>query len=417
MATAPHAFEHIAIDRIEIPQQFLDVENRSRTNLFPWRGQFSPGLVEVLLSAYTSSGDVILDPFAGVGTTLVESSRKQLSCFGTEINPAAVAMAETVMFIPLRSEQRNDVLRRVRGLLDEAFESALPLFNQSAATHASCEDQLADLTKEPSLSDYERSVLTNVLIRVLASQTESDVECIHRAFLQHAEIIENLPHAVQSYAVENSDARQLLLSAGSVDLVLTSPPYINVFNYHQNNRPAMELLGWDLLHVAKSEFGANRKHRGNRFLTVIQYCLDMQESLTEIRRVIEPDGRVIFIVGRESCIRGVSFKNGLLVSGLAELCGFTLALRQERKFKNKFGTLIYEDILHLSPTQAPLKSRAVATHLAVEQLEGRLILNLKPDVEKDLRAAIGAASDVRPSPLYAFKSGRPLCMPSAAQRL
>jgi DNA modification methylase len=58
-------------------------------------------LVEALLSKYSSPGDRVLDPFAGVGTTLFEASRKQLASYGTEINPAAIAMATTVMFVPL----------------------------------------------------------------------------------------------------------------------------------------------------------------------------------------------------------------------------------------------------------------------------------------------------------------------------
>ena len=48
---------------------------------------------------------------------------------------------------------------------------------------------------------------------------------------------------------------------------------------HQNHRAILELLGFDLLHVAASEIGSNRKNRGNRFRTVIQYALDMEASL------------------------------------------------------------------------------------------------------------------------------------------
>ena len=130
----------------------------------------------------------------------------------------------------------------------------------------------------------------------------------------------------------------------------------------------------------------------------------MHQALSEIRRVMKPHGRAIFVVGRESSVRGVSFPNGLLVSGLAELCGFSLSLRQERKFKNKFGTLIYEDILHLSLSDTRTRNRSEALHLAVEQLGAKLTPNLKPDVEKDLRLAIATASCVNPSPLYLAKT-------------
>src|SRR2546422_11321437 len=49
-----------------------------------------------------------------------------------------------------------------------------------------------------------------------------------------------------------------------VSVILTSPPYINVFNYHQNHRAILETLGWNVLKVAESEIGSNRKNRANR---------------------------------------------------------------------------------------------------------------------------------------------------------
>lgn len=407
MLASVRSFAEVAIDRAEIQQHFLDLDTRVRTNLFPWRGQFSPGLADLLLSTYASAGAVVLDPFAGVGTTLVEAARKQLSCVGTEINPAAVAMARTVMFIRLRKEEREATLHRVHTLLNKAFEPHLPLFRQHSEKQQqpALTKRLAELAQKPDLDEYERNVLTNVLIRVSEADDDCDGDTVHRAFVQHSEIVKTLPYAVHEYRMENSDARQLPVADASVDFVLTSPPYINVFNYHQNNRRAMELLGWDLLHVAKSEFGSNRKHRGNRFLTVIQYCLDMHATLLELRRVMKPSSRVIFVVGRESCIRGVSFQNGLLVGSLAELCGFTLSLRQERKFKNKFGAVIYEDLLHLAPTNRGQGRSTEALRLAVQELKSRLSLDLKADVAKDLRAAIEASSEVSASPLYSWFSG------------
>ncbi|MGA2630973.1 MAG: DNA methyltransferase [Terriglobia bacterium] len=311
-------------------------------------------------------------------------------------------MAETVMFIRLRREEREDALHRVHTLLSEAFEpDDLPLFRKhSEKQQPAVTKRLAELVRKPGLDEYERNVLTNVLIRASEAEDDLDRDTMYRAFCQHSTIVKSLPHAVQEYRVENSDARQLPVADASVDFVLTSPPYINVFNYHQNSRRAMELLGWDLLHVAKSEFGSNRKHRGNRFLTVVQYCLDMHAMLLELRRVMKPSSRAIFVVGRESCIRGVSFQNGLLVSSIAELCGFRLSLRQERKFKNKFGAVIYEDLLHLTPTDRQQSGHTEALRLAVEELKSRLALDLKTDVANDLRDAIDGSSEVTASPLY-----------------
>lgn len=93
------------IDKKLIPQEKLDLVNKNRTSLFPWRGQFSPQLIEALLENYAADDTMVLDPFMGSGTTLFETSRKSLPCLGLDVNPAAVEIARTVHFANLPSDQ------------------------------------------------------------------------------------------------------------------------------------------------------------------------------------------------------------------------------------------------------------------------------------------------------------------------
>ena len=71
-------FAATPLDRTSLPQGALDVAERVRTNPLPWTGQFSPQLVEKLLAAYAPRDGVVLDPFAGSGTSLVEAARLDL---------------------------------------------------------------------------------------------------------------------------------------------------------------------------------------------------------------------------------------------------------------------------------------------------------------------------------------------------
>ena len=62
------------------------------------------------------------------------------------------------------------------------------------------------------------------------------------------------------------------------------------------------------------------------------------------------DSRLLFIIGKESRVSGVPFYNSDIFSQLAVRSGyFNILLKQERKFKNRFGNVIYEDILHMTP--------------------------------------------------------------------
>ncbi len=167
-------------------------------------------------------------------------------------------------------------------------------------------------------------------------------------FVALTNLVRRLPYSCNPIKVDLRDARALPLCNQSIDFVITSPPYINVFNYHQNYRRSVEALGWDPLRIARSEIGSNRANRGNRFYTVIQYCIDMTMAFQELARVLKPDGRAVLIVGHESMVLGTPFYNADIVEEIALQSGFFgVALRQKRIFTNRFGETIREDILNL----------------------------------------------------------------------
>lgn len=61
--------------------------------LFKYPAKFHPPVVRYLIEQYTKRGDVILDPFCGSGTLLVEAAVSGRSAIGTDIDPLAVFIA------------------------------------------------------------------------------------------------------------------------------------------------------------------------------------------------------------------------------------------------------------------------------------------------------------------------------------
>jgi DNA modification methylase len=394
---------------LSIPQERLDLANKFRTSLFPWRGQFSPELVEILLDRYSQSGDMVLDPFVGSGTTLLESVRKNLRCCGVEINPSAVEMARTAQFANVTLADRKALIRDVEAFVEkhllpfskDLFSYQLENHNKDAQEFNNSQEEIfRRLIQEASGNSLTQNFISNVIIRYMNYREPRTYTDFFRAIREHAKIIENITYSKEECKVFHCDARSIPLTSNSVDLIVTSPPYINVFNYHQNNRPAMELVGWDLLSIAKSEIGSNRKNRQNRFLTVIQYAFDMLDVLTEMRRLLRSSGRAIVVVGRESKVRGVSFKNGVLVAALAlGGAGFRLEALQERKFLNKFGETIYEDILHLKPNlDDDIRIANIAQAVAIWSLDQANISD--EQVKTEISDARQRVSTVQKSPLF-----------------
>jgi len=328
-----------------IPQGMLNIEDKNRSNLFAWRGQFSPQLIEYLLDSYCLPESVVLDPFAGSGTVLLESAIKSLRAFGFEVNPAAWCFSKLYEFANMPPEEREHPIAELRHQIEKEFP--IILFSNQELSPEDVQKRIIRIGK--SIGDKAK-ILCNALVVLLDIHNKRLTnDMVQSKLFALSKLVRRLPYSTAEIKVDLQDARSLPLANQSIDFVVTSPPYINVFNYHQNYRRSVEVLGWDLLRVARSEIGSNRANRGNRFHTVVQYCIDMANVLQELARVLKSDARVVFIVGYESRVLGAPFHNAEIVVTIAnELNMFSTVLRQQRVFTNRFGQAIREDILNLT---------------------------------------------------------------------
>lgn len=332
-------FEKIPIDKTSISQGELDIDNKTRSNLFAWNGQFSPQFVEALLSHYAQDGDVVIDPFAGSGTTLCEAARKGISAYGMELNASAYYMAKTY-------ELANKSLPERKALIDSV--------EQILTSVSKTDEILPTITRAIQQNNPSAlsALLSTLIILIDLFNNELSISLLHTKWTGLKKTVLEIPFSTAQIKVDMGDSRKLGCNSGEATLLITSPPYINVFNYHQKYRRSVEALGYDVLAIAKNEFGSNRKNRGNRLLTVIQYCIDMALSIKEAMRACCQNARMIYVVGRESNVLGYSFCNSRLIFEIAtEIFQLPFLLRQERAFKNRFGQMIYEDILHFENAQ------------------------------------------------------------------
>ncbi|WP_286826139.1 DNA methyltransferase [Microcystis sp. LSC13-02] len=378
-----------------IPQEKLDIIEKNRANLFAWRGQFSPQLIETILTYYCPSNSVILDPFVGSGTVLLEASYLSLEAYGFEINPAAYIMSHTYEFI--NDSQKKEVLKNLRNIIDQEFP--LRIFEVSDQV----ENLVDKLQNTRNMLPDRSKVLFDALVIILdVCKNKITQEFIQKKFSHLSNIITNLPYSQKPIRVGLSDARSLPLENNQIDFVVTSPPYINVFNYHQNYRQSAEILGCDLLKIAKSEIGSNRANRSNRFYTVVQYCLDMGDILKELARVSKQQARIVLIVGQESNVLGVPFYNADIIEKIgikAKL--FQKVLRQKRKFKNKFGKVIIEDIINFINLNNQVSQEVIeqiSREVAFEVLESSRLF-VSSENQLFLESAIAKVNNIQRTPI------------------
>ena len=293
---------------------------------FPRRGAGRAG---------SDENSLVLDPFAGVGTTLVEANRLGIDAVGFEINP----FASLVCKVKLASNDISpggfaDSIDRYRGFIERAeqsgvdprnsppdgFKSRIPFFSPAVERKVLFTiDYLDGL--EPRIREIFNVAVSSVLVdfsnysyepslgsRPAAGKSlvyDADVGKIILAKLgQMLEDIEEFQSELSSRrhrpdwqvhecSFFESDG---LVRPGSVDLVVTSPPYMNNYHYVRNSRPQLFWSGLiessaELKRLETGNFGKYwQTVRGGPPIDLEPRLPDLEETLAELRGVNESKG-------------------------------------------------------------------------------------------------------------------------------
>ncbi len=151
--------------------------------------------------------------------------------------------------------------------------------------------------------------------------------------------------------VQLGDARKLSLNDGSVDLVLTSPPYLNAIDYMRCSKFSLIWMGCtakELRNLRSNSVGSEvgeyepaftsmqimkrlgierRLSRRDRAV-LYRFIEDMRATLMEVSRVLVPGGKAIFVLG-DNTVRGTYIRNSKIIRAIASEAG--LRLRQTHK--------------------------------------------------------------------------------------
>ena len=177
-----------------LDQDKLNVTDRVRTNKLAWRGQFSPELVEYLLSSICGGRHSIFDPFAGSGTVLYEALASGRSACGLEINPAAWHLANLSLLSTLTVQEQTEVQKELtRWLL-------------AVSEHEISEMQLSDLSKGPN-DDFVILVKTASVILGMANSPEISRKSVLSGGVTVLKVLSQLSETTGKALCQLADAR------------------------------------------------------------------------------------------------------------------------------------------------------------------------------------------------------------------
>ncbi|HHY13126.1 MAG TPA: site-specific DNA-methyltransferase [Thermoanaerobacterales bacterium] len=334
-----------------------------------YRACFKPQLPKFFIELLTEKGDVIYDPFSGRGTTVVEAGILGRDIISNDINPLSKIMAKPRFFVP----QIKEVEERLKQIsLDTKAKAEIDL---SMFYHPDTEKELVSLkhylneqkkiNQEDHIDSWIRMVATNRLtghsrgffsVYTLppnqATSPERQIKInkrrnqkpeyrnIKKLILRKSksllrnlqeEEIKNLYNAGTKSLFTNSDARDVpMIKDESVDLTVTSPPFLDVVQYHKDNWLRCWFNSIDSEQISKNITMSK---------TIKDWCDTMGDVFHELYRVTKKDGWVAFEVGE---IRGGKIKLDEYVVPLGLNAGFTclgilINLQEFTKTSNIWG--------------------------------------------------------------------------------
>jgi tRNA G10 N-methylase Trm11 len=286
---------------------------------YPYKGKFHPQMVRGLANIMgMKEDDVLLDPFVGSGTTVVEGALLGLRSVGYDISPLCV----------LISKVKANTIHHLEKIEEKEAKFALRE-DVSAIWNADVAEKLTD-----PIHSFE--LLAHMIAKSdearrgqdFAEKVFQNKEKMLRSVRLMKEGCEEIGISPQPAHVEIADARELPLPDNSVGGVITSPPYSIALNYVENDAHSLEALGYDLERI-KDEFIGVRGSGKKRFDL---YEKDMETAYAEIARVLRPGRKAAVILGN------VTFQNEELdtVGNCIQHCE-----RHGLRFKDKIDKLIY----------------------------------------------------------------------------
>lgn len=248
----------------------------------PWIAGFSSDFVKSALNGFLKKKGTVLDPFCGVGTTIVEAILGGHNAIGFEINPYAVLATRAKAnayrididrFISTIKDFRQFYKEKIssnykpHSVPPQGFKTRASFYSPSVLHKVLIMQDFVQAIDDENIRAMFRLAFASTMVsysnysyepslgrRVSAGREEIHdfpvAKAITDKLTDMAEDIiwahEQMDHNNLNIQIINDSFFhcQKHISPASVDLVITSPPYLNNYHYNRNTRPQLYWLGY-----------------------------------------------------------------------------------------------------------------------------------------------------------------------------
>lgn len=325
------------LDRVDwnLPGASTDRETVHSLHWFP--GNFIPQIPAYLVQLLTDSGDLVVDPYCGSGTTSIEAAALGRNVWQSDIVRACVTVArgKAAFVLSEQSTVRSQLREIATGLVWDSVLRTNEGGKSGEGTdprlhdwlHPDTHGQLRYLWSrvESHPDERMREILLTLFSDTLfacgspgKATTRSGLKRRHhwgwiadnvrptklephnaielfRSRLQHASQLPGRTVAGADITTRIENAESLSLDTGTADVVITSPPYLGMIDYTLANRLTYLWMGWSLDADRGVEVGA--RCRRNRKGASSDYMRSISRAAREIARVLKPGRYCALVIG------------------------------------------------------------------------------------------------------------------------
>lgn len=357
-------------DEIHFDLDSFKDKNYLTHNFHPYPAKFVPQIPRNVILALTDKSERILDIFCGSGTSLVEASISGRHSIGLDVHPLA-CLVSRVKTMPLSDQNIRQVLRilnQVESRLNHAKgrDSSIdnePLYipdflNREHWFKPGVLRELALLraiiwkTPDGPVLDFLKVAFSAIIVKVSNQDSDTRWVAVDKDLPQGAAIrafvlkVQNMLKRIKEFkelstasatVYEHSVTERFPIPSRSIDLVVTSPPYLNSFDYYLYHKLRLFWLGFDHYPVQSKELGSRNKHcdKGEGIET---YTAGIKAALAETLRVLKP-GKFLCVVIGDSILKGKLIDMSYIYRSICEDAGFVFTRAfsyDQRKYTTSF---------------------------------------------------------------------------------